>query len=154
PPRRGHPADRRQALPVALPDPLGTGLTPVPRACAKHPSELCRLTVVVDRTMVPTARRLSSDGQSNALVMRRSRVRIPKAAQTEARSLVRDLASCVAPDRREPGGGREPLEGAMRHGPAREETDPQGRAADPGSRAPRARTCDPPANLPVILCNP
>src|SRR5690606_37434168 len=84
-PRRGHPADRRQALPVALPDPLGTGLTPVPRACAKHPSELCRLTVVVDRTMVPTARRLSSDGQSNALVMRRSRVRIPKAAPSEAR---------------------------------------------------------------------
>ncbi len=51
-----------------------------PKPCTEHPPILCRLTHVADRTIVLAARRLSSDGQSNALVMRRSRVRIPKAA--------------------------------------------------------------------------
>ena len=48
--------------------------------------------------MVWTARRLSSDGQSNALVMRRSRVRIPKAAPWETPGQSFDLGFLVSGD--------------------------------------------------------
>ena len=71
------PPDQGKALLLARC--AGPAVRP-PGAGTEHPRKLCRLADVADRTMVRTARRLSSDGQSNALVMRRSRVRIPKAA--------------------------------------------------------------------------